>query len=86
MLALAEEWKTSGLSQKAFSALHGINIHTFCYWIARSKEKKTTSGGFLDLSGPIPPKPTTVEIIYPNGVRLCVENDLSLISQLIRLS
>ncbi len=38
MLSMVDDWKASGLTQKAFSLLHGINIAILGYWVARSKE------------------------------------------------
>ena len=38
MLSMVEDWKTSGLTQKAFGLLHGINVATLGYWVAKSKE------------------------------------------------
>ena len=84
MLSLVADWKASGLSQKAFSALHGIKLYTFIYWVARSKESGN-SGKFIPLSPTVSGSGNLIEIIYPTGVRLKVEGDLSLISQLIRL-
>src|SRR5690554_5175478 len=78
MLSMVEDWKASGLTQKAFSALHGIKVATLGYWVAKSKEPKVA--GFIALTG----KPVTsserIEIIYPTGVRLRVANDLALSS------
>lgn len=47
------------------------------------KENDTSSGGFIaiDKAG----KKSDVEVIYPNGVRIKVDTDLGLLSQLIRL-
>jgi len=49
----------------------------------RIKEIDNSAVGFLtiDKAG----KHSDIEIIYPNGVRIKVENDLGLLSQLIRL-
>lgn len=83
MLSLVVDWKESGLTQKAFCGLHGIKLCTLVYWIARSKESGSP-GRFIPLSSVSVPG-STVEIIYPSGVRLKVAGELSLISQLIRL-
>ena len=47
MLSMVEDWKASGLTQKAFGLLHGINIATLGYWVAKSKEQETSSRGFI---------------------------------------
>ena len=31
--SLIEDWRLSGLSQKAFCAKHGLAISTFCKWV-----------------------------------------------------
>ncbi|HRZ98849.1 MAG TPA: transposase [Paludibacter sp.] len=36
---LVERWKQSGLSMMAFSKQHGINYHTFVWWIKPKKNK-----------------------------------------------
>jgi len=83
MLSMVDDWKASGLTQKAFSALHGIKVATLRYWIARSKESEVP--GFIPIASSSSNGSERIEIIYPTGVRLMVDNDLALISQLIRL-
>ncbi|MGO3654979.1 MAG: IS66 family insertion sequence element accessory protein TnpA [Sphingobacterium sp.] len=83
MLSMVEDWKAGGLTQKAFSLLHGINIATLGYWVARSKEPK--GHRFIPITDSLRKNSEQVEIIYPTGVRLRVESDLALIAQLIRL-
>lgn len=83
MLSLVEDWKASGLTQKAFSALHGIKVATLGYWVARSKE--VDGGSFIPITGGSGRSSEPIEIIYPTGVRLRVEANLALIAQLIRL-
>jgi len=85
MLSLVEDWKASGLTQKAFGLLHGIYVATLGYWVAKSKEQETGSRGFMEMPSGSAVKGEQIEIIYPTGVRLKVLRDLSLISQLIRL-
>ena len=85
MLSLVADWHSSGLTQKAFCALHDIKVTTLGYWVARSKEVEMQRNGFIALSGGLTSKETQVEIIYPTGVRLKVGHDLRLIAQLIRL-
>lgn len=85
MFSLVEDWRASGLTQKVFSSLHGINIGTFSYWVARSKEAGSVSGSFVELSHTPSSSRSQIEVIYPSGVRVKTERDLSLIAQLIRL-
>ena len=83
MLSLVEDWKVSGLTQKAFGLLQGINVSTLRYWVFKSKEQEAGSRGFMPSGSAV--KGEQIEIIYPTGVRLKVPRDFSLISQLIRL-
>lgn len=53
---LVERWKQSGLSMMAFSKQHGINYHTFVWWIKPKKNKQkvkavppAASPGFVEL-------------------------------------
>ena len=85
MLSLVADWKASGLTQKAFGVLHGINVATLGYWVAKSKEQESGTNGFIGMSFGPSVQSNEIEIIYPTGVRLKVSRDLSLISQLIRL-
>lgn len=85
MFAVVEDWKASGLSQKAFSALHEINIATLGYWVAKFKESAFATNGFVELREGCSNKEYQIEVIYPTGVRLKVDRDLALIAQLIRL-
>lgn len=81
MLSMIADWQQSGKSKKAYCAEKGINEAKFYYWISRIKE--TNSGSFITIDKAS--KQIDIEIIYPNGVRIKVENDLGLLSQLIRL-
>ncbi|MGO1671288.1 MAG: IS66 family insertion sequence element accessory protein TnpA [Sphingobacterium sp.] len=83
MLSLVADWKASGLTQKAFSALHGIKVATLGYWVARSKE--LDGGNFIPITSGSARNSEPIEIIYPTGVRLRIEANLALIAQLIRL-
>ncbi len=83
MLSMIADWQHSGKSKKAYCAENGINEAKFYYWIARTKESDKSSTGFLSIDKAS--KNNDIEIIYPNGVRIKVANDLGLLSQLIRL-
>ncbi len=50
MLSLVADWKASGLTQKAFGVLHGINVATLGYWVAKSKEQESGTNGFIGMS------------------------------------
>ena len=84
MFSLVEDWRQSGMTQKDFCASHGIKVPTLGYWVARSREKAESESGFIMVErGSVRSK--EIEIIYPNGVRLVLDGDLGVISQLIRL-
>jgi len=61
----------------------GINEATFYYWFSRIKENDTARGSFVTIDKMS--RKSEIEVIYPNGVRVKVENDLAPLSQLIRL-
>lgn len=83
MLSMIAEWQHSGKSKKAYCTENGINEAKFYYWISRSKESASFSDTFIAVDKVS--KESAIEIIYPNGVRIKVTNDLGLLSQLIRL-
>jgi hypothetical protein len=85
MFSLVTDWRASGLTQKAFGKLHGVNVATLGYWISKSKEQESNTKSFIEMTSGTSVKSEEIEIIYPTGVRLKVSCDLSLISQLIRL-
>ena len=68
MLDLVHQWQQSDLSQKAFSELHQINVHTFRYWIHKARKTSSTTERFIEL--PIPEVNTQICVRYPNGVEL----------------
>lgn len=84
MFDLVENWRKSDLSKKLFCENHGVNIHTFNYWITKAQNEKMETSGFIRLQ---PPSfDSSYEITYPNGVKLCVKSaDLATLSQLLKL-
>lgn len=84
MRQLVQQWKESGLTQKAFCEKIGIKRTTFANWVNRSKE--TPRGGFVALTPVIKPESERIEVIYPNGVRLKISaTDIPVLSKLIQL-
>ena len=83
MLSLIADWQQSGKSKKAYCTEKGNNESKFYYWISRSKESTSFIDTFIAVDKVI--KESAIEIIYPDGVRIKVANDLGLLSQLIRL-
>lgn len=83
MLSLVAQWRESGQTQKDFCSFHGIKVCTLSYWVKRSSAQDEQSG-FTE----IPPTMTQtgkIEVIYPNGVRVSTDGDLSVIAQLIHI-
>jgi hypothetical protein len=84
-LSLAQQWKSSGITQIDYARTNNIPIHTLRYWLYKHKGSVSNEGSFLrlkDLS-------TVNEIVlrYPGGVelRLPASTPLSVIKQLIIL-
>jgi hypothetical protein len=86
MLRLVAVYEQSGQSQKAFCESAGINLSRFGYWVRKVRKERATAGGFVRVDT-TPPQPATgLELVYPNGVRIKLqEANLPLISQLLRL-
>ena len=83
MLSMIADWQMSGKSKKSYCSENGITESTFYYWLSRSKQNDRVCGSFITIDKA--PIKSTIEIIYPNGMRVNVENDLALLSQLICL-
>ena len=76
---LIEEFQSSGLTKKAFCEKRGINVGTFQGWFQRDRKdgggsRKGRGGSesvFTELlvSGP---GEAPVEILLPNGARVCI--------------
>lgn len=82
-LAIIADWQQSGKSKRAYCKADGINEAVFYYWLERSDEKKSKTGKFIAIDEET--SQDEIELIYPNGVRLKVVNNLALLSQLIKL-
>ena len=83
MFSIIEAWRTSGKSKKEYCKAKGMNVATFYYWFSRSNESALATGNFIPIEKAS--RRSEIEVIYPNGVRLKVENELGLLSQLIHL-
>ena len=83
MFAMIADWQRSGMSKKRYCEENGINEATFYYWFSRIKENDTSSGSFIAIDKGV--RKGEVVVIYLNGVRIKVDTDLGLLSQLIRL-
>ncbi len=79
-----QQWRESGLTQKAYCEKLGIKRTTFANWVKRSKAKPGI--GFIAITPPAQPTPGGIELIYPNGVRLKTSSPgKHILSELIRI-
>jgi transposase-like protein len=89
MFAMVKTCHESGLSRKAFCKEHGISQAVFYYWQKQYQESLTQNHvGFIPLNTHrVAPLSETIEICYPNGVRikLAQGTDLSVIRSFISL-
>lgn len=85
MVSLIEQWKTSGLSQKAFCQQHEVRYYVFHYWYKRYRDAQrpdtldstgaqNASSSFIALqinsNGSSLATSSHAELIYPDGRRL----------------
>ena len=84
MYHAVQQWKESGLTQKAYCETIGVKRTTFANWVGRSKEKERS--GFIALKPIADPIPESIEVIYPNGVRVkAPATHISVLFELIRI-
>ena len=83
MHLVVQQWKESGLTQKVYCEMIGVKRTTFANWVKRSKGQP--GKGFIAITPPTEPVSESIEIIYPNGVRLKFSiSQLHVLSELIR--
>lgn len=84
MLSLVSEYETSGLTQSEFANEREINVHTFKYWLYKSRHKENDSKGFIQLD-PLPGHQICLR--YPNGIEMLVpaQTPFTTLRQLINL-
>lgn len=84
-LNLAQQWRSSGMTQTDYASANKISIHTLRYWLYKRKGTASDEGSFLRIKD----FSTANEIVlrYPGGVelRLPSATPLSVIKQLIIL-
>lgn len=91
MFSLIKAWEQSGQSQADFCAAEGVSLASFGYWRTKwlalqSSGEKESESLFIPIKKEVSPVMSSYEIIYPNGVRLCLPVlDLSLLPQLLSL-
>ncbi len=83
MSAMIEDWQSSGKSKKQYCLGKGINAAKFYYWYSKVNDIEDIPGEFIPIDRPSGSR--EIEIFYPNGVKLKVNGDLLLLSQLIGL-
>jgi len=76
MFALIEQWEESSESRKAFCRKHNLAPSTFSYWYSKyRKPGPSKEPGFVEVQ---PHLSRSLELIYPNGVRIRLPQDTSL--------
>lgn len=95
MFSLIKAWEQSGQSQAEFCVAEGVSLASFGYWRTKwlalqSSGEKESVPLFIPIKKEVSQVTGSVgssyEIIYPNGVRLCLPVlDLSLLPQLLSL-
>ena len=64
---LVAEFRASGLSCRAFSTLHGLNLATFYGWLQRKPKAVAFAAIDVPLRVAAP-----IEVLFPNGVRVAI--------------
>lgn len=74
MFVLIEQWKSSGLSQKAFCEQHEVRYHVFHYWYKRYRRQHQkpvdNTSAFIPLQINSSSSGGCAELILPDGRRL----------------
>lgn len=83
MSSVIEDWRSSGKSKKRYCIDNGINEAKFYYWFSRINQAAAPAAGFIPIQKQSSIK--EIEVVYPNGVKLKVDADLSPLSRLIHL-
>ena len=81
MFELIEEWKQSGLSQKAFCEQQSMRFHKFYYWYKCYRRVNEIpdedNKGFVKLKVEKTLPASSVEIHFPGGVRVFFHQPVS---------
>ena len=78
MFPVVEAYLDSELTQKEYSAEHGMSAAVLNYWVAKYRRKSAESGTFLEIhsgAAAVPERPL-LEVCYPTGVRLRIFSPL----------
>lgn len=85
MYRLIEEQQAGNQTATSFCQQRGIKLGTFNYWLRKKKQDVEPSSSFIAIDTNTATQ-GEAELIYPNGVRLRLENfDAHKIRQLINL-
>lgn len=81
MFSMIEQWRTSGLTQKAFCEQRSIRYYVFHYWYKRYKMQQSgvddNAGSFVKLQVATPSSSGGVEINFPGGIRILFHEPVS---------
>ncbi len=86
MFSLMALWESSGLTRQEFCKEHGIKLSNFSYWRTRYRKSQSSKGSenFIKFK---PVLKSSIELIYPNGVKMILPaaSDIATLSTLINL-
>jgi hypothetical protein len=86
MMAMIEDWQSSGLNQSAYCAAKKIGYSTFHYWYGLYRKKKTETGLFLPVKVMSSISNEQITIIGVSGIKLEVsltEKSIGFVKQLL---
>jgi hypothetical protein len=83
MMAMVSQFRSSGMTQKQFSAEHGVAVRVLGYWLAKSRDN-SDGPGFIQFNGVVPME---FRIVYPGGTEMFIpaHTPLVQIKQLLSL-
>lgn len=81
MFELIEQWKQSGIAQNAFCEQQSMPFHKFYYWYKCYRSvndiSEKNNRGFVKLKIEKPSVASSVEIHFPDGVRVLFHEPVS---------
>lgn len=80
MFPLIEQYLRRSSSQAEFCQRHRLSKSILAYWLGRYRSAHRAPGeGFVELSAPPTGacSPHTLEVVYPNGVKLRLNGEVS---------
>jgi hypothetical protein len=86
MMAMIEDWQSSGLNQSAYCAAKKIGYSTFHYWYGLYRKKKIETGLFLPVKVMSSISNEHITIIGVSGIKLEVsltEKSIGFVKQLL---